>query len=83
MDETITIYINDKPVTVRKGSIVSAALAQAGVNRFRQSPSGEHRGPLCGMGVCFECTVTIDGRPHCRSCQTLCENGMRVEVEHG
>lgn len=83
MDEMITVYINDMPVAVRQGTVVSAALAQAGISRFRLSPSGRERGPLCGMGVCFECTVTINGQPHCRSCQTLCEHGMRVEAGHG
>jgi len=33
------------------------------------------------MGVCFECSVTIDGRPHCRSCQTLCAEGMEVRTD--
>jgi sarcosine oxidase subunit alpha len=42
---------------------------------------GESRGPLCGMGICMECRVTINGQPHCRSCQTLCEEGMEVRTD--
>jgi sarcosine oxidase subunit alpha len=42
------------------------------------SVSGEPRGPLCGMGICFECRVTIDGRAHQRACQIPCRSGMQV-----
>jgi len=48
---------------------------------IRLSPlalSGEPRGPLCGMGICFECRLTIDGVPHARSCQIVCRDGMVV-----
>ncbi len=45
---------------------------------YRRSVSGEPRGPLCGMGICFECRVTIDGREHCRSCQVPAAEGMEV-----
>ncbi|HEY4962870.1 MAG TPA: 2Fe-2S iron-sulfur cluster-binding protein [Terriglobales bacterium] len=47
----------------------------------RRSVSGEPRGALCGMGICFECRVSINGRPHCRSCQILCEPGMEVNTD--
>lgn len=82
MDEMITLTINEKPVTVKKGTILAAAVAEAGFSRFRSSATGQARGPLCGMGVCFECTVTVNGQPRCRSCQMLCEPGMKVEVEY-
>jgi len=65
---------------VPSGTVVAAAVAIAGESRFRRSVSGEARGPLCGMGTCMECRVTIDGRPHCRSCQTLCAQGMIVQT---
>jgi hypothetical protein len=58
--------------------MVSAAVALAGESAFRVSVSGEARGPLCGMGICFECRVTIDGRAHQRACQILCQPGMQV-----
>ena len=44
----------------------------------RRSVSGALRGPLCGMGVCQECRVTIAGRAHRLACQTLCTPGMQV-----
>ena len=55
----------------RSGATVAVAMTIAHA-AFRRSVSGEPRGPLCGMGICFECRVAIDGIPHCRSCQILC-----------
>lgn len=77
----VIIKINDVPVTVPAGSMVAAAVLKAGVSSFRRSVTGEARGPLCGMGICFECRVTIDGVAHVRSCQTVCENGMDVRTD--
>lgn len=66
---------------MQTGAVVAAALAQAGQTRFRLSVRGEPRGPLCGMGICMECRVTINGQPHVRSCQILCEAAMEVQTD--
>jgi predicted molibdopterin-dependent oxidoreductase YjgC len=81
MSEPVTLQVNGRKVVVPAGTIVAAAVALAGQTRFRRSVLGEARGPLCGMGICMECRVTIDGQPHCRSCQTLCEEGMEVRTD--
>lgn len=81
MPETVQLRVNGKPVTVAAGTVVAAAVAQAGLTQFRQSVEHTPRGPLCGMGVCFECSVTIDGRTRQRSCLTLCKNGMEVRTD--
>lgn len=81
MSDHVTLRINGQPVTVPAGTVLAAALAQASRQRTRRSVSGQSRGPLCGMGVCFECRVTINGQPHRRSCQTLCEEGMEVRTD--
>jgi predicted molibdopterin-dependent oxidoreductase YjgC len=74
----VRLTVNGREVRVPAGTIVAAAIANAGVGMYRRSVQGEPRAPLCGMGICFECRVTIDGRAHCLSCQTVCEEGMRV-----
>jgi sarcosine oxidase subunit alpha len=81
MPETVEILINGQRLFVPEGSTVAAAILTAGFASFRQSVSGEPRGPLCGMGICFECRVTIDGSAHCRSCQTVCRPGMVVKTD--
>ncbi len=81
MAEQFQIHVNGRPVTVQVGTIVAAAVAAAGVSQFRRSPRGEPRAPLCGMGVCMECRVTINGRKHIRSCTLLCAEGMEVQTD--
>ena len=81
MPDTVTVVVNGVSVTMPAGSMVSAAILKTGVNAFRRSASGELRGPLCGMGICFECRVTIDGDAHSRSCQTVCRDGMDVRTD--
>jgi predicted molibdopterin-dependent oxidoreductase YjgC len=78
MPEKVTIRVDGRTVTVPAGTSVAVAVLIAGQTRFRTSVSGEPRAPLCGMGTCFECRVTIEGRPHCRSCQLECRDGMEV-----
>lgn len=81
MPETVTLMVDGVSVSMPAGSMVAAAILASGKNAFRRSPTGELRGPLCSMGICFECRVTIDGEAHCRSCQTICENGMDVRTD--
>jgi D-hydroxyproline dehydrogenase subunit gamma len=81
MNNAVELRINGKLVTVPPGTIVAAAIALAKVSTFRKSVLQQPRGPLCGMGICMECRVTINGQPHCRSCQTLCEPGMEVRTD--
>ena len=81
MPETVSLFVNGIAVEMPAGSMVSAAILKTGPTLFRRSVSGEPRGPLCGMGICFECRVTIDGEAHCRSCQTICRDGMEVRTD--
>lgn len=80
MSRRLTIFVNGRAVEAREGTTVAAALLNAGVPGFRRSVEGEMRGPVCGMGVCMECRVTIDGEAQVRSCQRLCRDGMEVET---
>jgi D-hydroxyproline dehydrogenase subunit gamma len=79
--EQVTIHINGEPTSVRRGTTVASAIAVAGQAVFRTSVAGVPRGPLCGMGICGECRVTIDGVHHQRSCVTLCRDGMEVVTD--
>jgi len=80
MPSQLTVTVNGAPVVVPSGATVAVAMVMAG-QACRISVSGEPRGPLCGMGICFDCRVAIDGNPHVRSCQVLCEPGMSVATE--
>ncbi|SDI59800.1 2Fe-2S iron-sulfur cluster binding domain-containing protein [Pseudomonas flavescens] len=73
------LHLDGRPLSVAPGTTVAAALALAGDGSARTSVSGQRRAPLCGMGVCQECRVTIDGLRRL-ACQTLCRDGMHVET---
>jgi predicted molibdopterin-dependent oxidoreductase YjgC len=80
MPEEIAIEVNGRRVRVAPGMTVAASLFQAGEFHFRSSITGEPRAALCGMGICFECRVTIDGRAHSRSCQIEARDGMVIHT---
>ncbi|MFM0082139.1 (2Fe-2S)-binding protein [Paraburkholderia sediminicola] len=74
----VHLTIDGRSVEVDVGTTVAAALVVAGTNGTRTSVSGQPRAALCGMGMCQECRVTIDGRAHALACQTLCREGQVV-----
>ena len=78
--DSIAVLVNGQPVRVPPGASAAAAVARAGVSAFRSSVSGEPRGPLCGMGICFECRATVDGVPGVRTCRTVCREGMEIQT---
>lgn len=74
----VQLSVDGIAVEVPAGASVAAAVAQLGL-RFRRSRSGEPRAPLCGMGLCFECRVSIDGVAHQRACVVVARHGMQVQ----
>jgi sarcosine oxidase subunit alpha len=74
----LSITVNGKSVSVTSRTTVAAAILIAGDLTFRRSVSSEPRGPLCGMGICYECRATINGELHARTCQILCSSEMQV-----
>ena len=79
MLERVALTINGRPLEVMKGTIVAAAMLQAG-EPCRISITGEARSAVCGMGTCFECRAVVNGVAHRRTCQLICTDGMRVET---
>ena len=79
----IRIFVNGREVEAYEGESVLAALIASGVRTLRKSHvHGEGRGPLCGMGVCYECLVSINGRAGRRACMTEVEDRMEIAI-HG
>jgi NADPH-dependent 2,4-dienoyl-CoA reductase/sulfur reductase-like enzyme len=81
MPDEVTLSVDGVSIRMPGGSMVSAAVLKSGITSFHRSVTNEARGPLCGMGICFECRVTIDGEDHRRSCLTVCQSGMDVRTE--
>ncbi len=77
----VEITIDGEKAEAQHGATVASALLTAGITRFRRSVDGEPRTPMCGMGICFECRVTIDGIKHVKSCQAIVRNLMNIETD--
>lgn len=76
---SINVVIDGTAFTLAPGYSVAAALALLPPGCSRTSVNGERRAPFCGMGICHECRVLVDGRRRL-ACQTLCTNGMVVDT---
>ena len=76
--DSINVIFEDREIACRPGVSVAAALTAAGVRALRKAGSGDARGLFCGMGVCQECRVRIDGRTGVRACMTPARDGMRI-----
>jgi D-hydroxyproline dehydrogenase subunit gamma len=77
----ITLNINGREVSVPEGTTVASAILNLDETAFRRSVTGEPRGPLCGMGICFECRVMVNGELHRRSCTLPAEDRMEVVTD--
>lgn len=73
--------VDGREVEFAEGCSVAAVLLSVGLVATRRSPRRqEPRGHYCGMGVCFECVVRIDGCSDRRACLTEARDGMVVET---
>jgi predicted molibdopterin-dependent oxidoreductase YjgC len=78
----LTVQVNQQPLTGFAGETVAALLLAAGVRTFRRTAkSDEPRGLYCGMGLCFDCLVTVNGAAHVRACVTPIAEGMTIEID--
>lgn len=77
-----TFTMDGREIAAFPGETIAAALLAAGVRTLRVTEKNEApRGIFCGMGICFDCLVTVDDRPHLRACLTRAEAGARVVTQ--
>ncbi len=80
----VEIMVDGQAIRAFEGESVAVALLAAGRRTLRiTARHGEPRGLYCGIGVCFDCVMTIDGQPNVRTCQTAVRAGMRIESQQG
>ncbi|MFV0457587.1 MAG: (2Fe-2S)-binding protein [Actinomycetales bacterium] len=73
-----------QPVPFEEGQSIGAALVASGVTAWRTTRHDSRpRGLFCGIGICFDCLVVVDGRPNERACLTPAAAGMRVQTQEG
>lgn len=79
-----TLRIDDRDVEALPGHTIAAALWRDGIVSWRHTRGeGRARGVFCGIGVCFDCLVTVNGRPNQRACLTPAEPGDVVRTQEG
>jgi D-hydroxyproline dehydrogenase subunit gamma len=79
----IQILVDGDAVTAFDGESVAAAVLAAGERKLRVTPRrGDPRGMYCGIGMCFDCVMSINGR-RIRACLTPVEDGMQVATLNG
>ena len=79
--KSVPVTVDGAAVEAYEGETVATVLWTAGIVAVRRSMrSRQPRGIYCGMGVCFECLVTVDGAHAVRACLTPVKAGMRIET---
>jgi aerobic-type carbon monoxide dehydrogenase small subunit (CoxS/CutS family) len=82
--ELVEITINGVPCKAYAGEPIAAALLANNVKGFRYTTKRkEPRSLFCGIGQCNDCVVIVNGQPNVRSCITMVEAGMAIEVQDG
>lgn len=76
----VRITVDGHTLAVEPGTTVAVALLNHGITAFRDSVKGTPRGPVCGMGICFECRVTVNGVAGVRACLVACTADMIVQT---
>lgn len=76
----LTITVDGEPAAAYPGETVATVLLAAGRRIFRRTAHAAPRGLFCGMGVCYDCLVTVDGQPDVRACMTTVQPGMVIET---
>ena len=77
----VVVHYRGTAIRCRAGDTVAAAMVDAGELACRVAGDGQPRGVFCGMGVCHECLVVVDGRPGRRACLEPVRDGMRIEPQ--
>ena len=79
MSETVQIMVDDRLVECHAGETIAAALTQAGIDAWRTTRrGGARRGLFCGIGVCFDCLVAVNGERPVRACLATVRAGDRI-----
>ncbi|RLK25429.1 2Fe-2S iron-sulfur cluster protein [Micromonospora sp. M71_S20] len=70
-----------RPVPTDGRRTIAAALLAAGVRSWRRTRvGGRPRGIFCGIGICFDCLVRVNGASSQRACLVIARPGDVVET---
>lgn len=76
--DRVEFRMDGVPIQAIPGTSIASALMEAGIAGSRIARGGDRRGYYCGMGVCWECVVSVAGRGNVRSCLEPVAAGLDV-----
>ncbi len=80
MSKQISFTFNGVAVQCEVGQSIAAAVIDSGTLALRKTRFGdEPRSIFCGIGICFDCVVVIDGVANQRSCLIEAKADMNIE----
>ena len=79
--EKFEIEVNGKTILAYSGQTIAEALLANGVRTLRMTQKQASRGVYCGMGICYECRMIVNGIPNVRTCMTLATPGCRITTQ--
>jgi predicted molibdopterin-dependent oxidoreductase YjgC len=78
--KTVTFSFNGQDLSCEEGQSIAAALISRGCTSLRNTRfKDEPRMIFCGIGICFDCVVVVDGVANQRACITAVSDGMKIE----
>ncbi|GAA2145679.1 hypothetical protein GCM10009760_34550 [Kitasatospora kazusensis] len=79
-----TIEFDGREIPALPGQSIAAALWAADILAWRSTRvEGRPRGAFCGIGVCFDCLATVNGRANQRTCLLPARPGDTVRTQEG
>jgi predicted molibdopterin-dependent oxidoreductase YjgC len=80
---SVTIRFDGAAIDGVSGQSIAGVILASGPLAFRRtSVSGKPRGVFCGIGVCFDCLVEVNGDRDVRACQRRAADGDVVVTQH-
>jgi len=80
----VAITVDGRKIGAKDGEMIVTTLLGAGIRINRYTAKyHEPRGLFCGIGLCTDCVMTVNGIPNVRTCVTPVEDGMTIETQHG
>ena len=81
-EDTFEIKVDGRAIVARSGQTIAEALLASGLRGLRITRKQSPRGVYCGMGVCYECRMIVNGIPNVRTCMTLATPGCKITTQH-
>src|ERR1035438_1378772 len=76
----ITISVDGVDVDGLLGQTLAGVMLGSDIMAWRNTSFADQpRGLFCGIGICFECLVVVNGQRDVRACQRRATSGDRVE----